>query len=326
MSIDINDVTIEKSLGSGMSGNVYLAKYNNKSYALKIEYVNDDAITPNLKRRLWREIYFAEKFSNNYPDYFVYLHAYDIINDCKEPQTKNQINNKIKYSSGNYDKYCSRKLYSFVDTTLDKIKLKNLNETYSMIIQLLNIANLLQNNMFVHADITPNNIGVNYTDKKTINLFGYDVPTYGKLYLLLDFGSVLHKDFIMDEYETKRYNAKLGNEADIIFFGHVLSELEYKNKKIAGEKYNFDKDYELFKKSNKYKKIKHVTHNKEHQIYLYDMFYHEKHVEDYYGKNIKINYSTFDIPKEDVLFYILSKRNIEQNIKYFYEKIINNVS
>ena len=47
--------------------------------------------------------------------------------------------------------------------------------------------------------------------------------------------------------------------------------------------------------------------------------YPELHVGMYYNTNIKKR-PTFNIPKEDIIYYIKSNRNIEDNINYLFDK------
>ena len=80
--MDINKFKLDKKLGSGMFGTTYLAFYKNKKYALKIEKISEKDITFDLSLRDRRDIEFSENFANNYPEQFIYLYKYDLINDC----------------------------------------------------------------------------------------------------------------------------------------------------------------------------------------------------------------------------------------------------
>ena len=324
--IDINKLKIIKNLGSGNYGNVYLVNDTNKNkYALKIEYIEEDELEKSLKSKVWREIYFCENFSNKYTDFFMKLYSYDVLDDCKEIKTPKQLlyesNDNIKK-----DKYCSRKLFSLVDTTLNKINLIKFskNEIYSMIIQLLHIIYLMQNNNYTHNDFNSKNIGIIYTKKKSIKIFDYDIETFGKIYVLIDYGKVLSDKFILTPKEKIKYEEKINKESDEIFLGYILDIFNFKNKKLYKKKYIFEDDYTLFQKSKRYNDLKNIVTDEKLQIYLYDIYYHEEHIKDYYGKNIRVIPNKKIISDEDILFYIKSERNIHDNITYFYKKIIEN--
>ena len=76
---NIDNYEIVKQLGNGMSGTVYLTTFENKNYALKIQHILTEKLIPGSSD--WREIVFSEKFGNKYPDQFMKLYTYDIINN-----------------------------------------------------------------------------------------------------------------------------------------------------------------------------------------------------------------------------------------------------
>lgn len=174
---------IIKELGHGMIGTTYLIKIKNKHYALKIEKVIEDVIDKNkidiihnTKYPEWREIEFSKKFGNKYPEQFMQLINYDIIENCDHVQkytpqsiesmpesVRKIINEKINST------YCIRKIYSLVDCDLSKI-INNLNkkELYSFIIQTIHIIFLLNKNGYNHNDLHGQNIGVIKTKKNIL--------------------------------------------------------------------------------------------------------------------------------------------------------------
>jgi serine/threonine protein kinase len=150
MSID--DYKIIKELGSGVFGTTYLVKKDNKEYALKIEKILEKDIKEDLSSPVWREIDFAKNLGNLYPDQFMKLYDYDIIDNCTHNQ---KYPDYVKYfikelqdslSEKTQSIYCSRKVYSLIDTTLEyliKKKLKDQNQIYSIIIQICYIVYLM---------------------------------------------------------------------------------------------------------------------------------------------------------------------------------------
>ena len=77
----INKYKIIKKIKSGGQGSVFLTKYNNKKYALKIEKIIEKDITKNLGSIYWREIEFTTYMNKKYPNLFLKLYAHDIVNN-----------------------------------------------------------------------------------------------------------------------------------------------------------------------------------------------------------------------------------------------------
>jgi len=69
-----------------MIGTVFLAKYKNKKYALKIEHILEADLKKSSSSQIWREIFFSTKFANKYPEQFIKLYSYDIIDNCTHKQ------------------------------------------------------------------------------------------------------------------------------------------------------------------------------------------------------------------------------------------------
>ena len=125
--MDIDKVKIIKKIGNGMAGIIYLIKYKNKEYALKIEKIPEKyALEKNLNSREWRDIEFSLNFANNYPDQFTLLYKYDIINDCTHIQEyTNDLSTFPEHIQNiiiekNNSNYCIRKVYSLIDIVLER--------------------------------------------------------------------------------------------------------------------------------------------------------------------------------------------------------------
>lgn len=186
-----------KKLGSGGQGVVYLVMKNSNKFALKIDHIIDSDINKNLKSYIWRDIEFSNYMFNKYPNHFIKLIEYDFIDNCKNKykikipidnltQQINEINNR---------NLCSRRIYQYVDYTLDKIIDKiNIQQVYSIIIQLAYIIYIMHNEGYVHGDLHEYNIGIIITKKKYITILNYKVKTFGYIVKLIDYGRVLHKN------------------------------------------------------------------------------------------------------------------------------------
>ena len=172
MSID--DYKIIKELGSGVFGTTYLVKKGNKEYALKIEKILEKDIKEDLSSPVWREINFAKNLGDLYPNQFMKLYDYDIIDTCshkqKYPDYIKYFNKELQDSLAEkvQSTYCSRKVYSLIDITLADVikKIRDQNQIYSIIIQICYIVYLMNKHGYTHNDTHSGNIGIKYTKKK----------------------------------------------------------------------------------------------------------------------------------------------------------------
>jgi len=203
----INKYKIIKKIKSGGQGSVFLTKYNNKKYALKIEKIIEKDITKNLSSIYWREIEFTTYMNKKYPNLFLKLYAHDIVNNYNFT-LDNPYN--IEYIDKlNKSKYCSRKVYEYIDTTLDKI-INNLsyNELYSILIQLCYIIYIMNKNGYTHNDIHISNIGIKNTNKNNIIIFNKRIPSYNKIVKILDYGTTKIKIILNNFYFCSRFFSK----------------------------------------------------------------------------------------------------------------------
>jgi serine/threonine protein kinase len=98
--INFNNITNVKTLGTGMFGTTYLAKYNDNNYALKIQKILSNDRNKSYKKSLWRELNLYDYINNLKPPqekFFTKLYGYEIIDDCKHKQIrpyKIDLNNK----------------------------------------------------------------------------------------------------------------------------------------------------------------------------------------------------------------------------------------
>lgn len=193
---DINKFKIIKELGHGMNGVVFLVKYHDKKYALKIEHIYEKDIEKSNSSYIWREIFFCKKLGNKYPNQFTKLYKYDIISDCNYKHSKNIILNiKNKIDGLSQSKYCIRRIYDLVDGTFKDLIYKLSDEQISsFILQLSHTMMLLQKNGYSHGDIHFGNIGYIKTTKTYIKILNNKIPTYGYIYKLIDYGFIKNKN------------------------------------------------------------------------------------------------------------------------------------
>jgi hypothetical protein len=55
-NINFSNISVIKTLGTGMLGTTYLVNYKNNKYALKVQNILPSEKNKNYKNALWREI------------------------------------------------------------------------------------------------------------------------------------------------------------------------------------------------------------------------------------------------------------------------------
>ena len=94
-AVNFNDIKIINTLGTGMYGTTYLAKYNNDNYALKIQHILPSDRNKSYKKGLWRELTKPEidllKSCKNIIGVGASAKGITILNFIKEDLIKNNI-------------------------------------------------------------------------------------------------------------------------------------------------------------------------------------------------------------------------------------------
>lgn len=226
---------IVKKIASGSEGTVFKAKYKNKTYALKITNILKKDAKKSLASPTWREIYFATIMSKKYPNHFMKLYDHDIVSNCNKQYFKMNIDDidlsprlRKKYVNLVNSGFCSVNVYTYVDFTLSEMINKlSKKQLHSGIIQIAYIIYVTRKEGYINYDSGPHNIGLMKTDEKYIKIFDYDVPTFGYIYVALDYGRVYGKNFIYTKQELKYLkNFELTDTFSLKF----ITRLEYKLK------------------------------------------------------------------------------------------------
>jgi hypothetical protein len=339
MSIDKYKIT--KKLGSGVYGTTYLVKKNNIKYALKIEKILNKEIKEDSSSPVWRDIYFAKYFGNLYPDHFMKIHEYDIIDNCKHeqiyPEYIKYYNKKLQDSLSEriQSNFCSRKIYSLIDSPLKDIipRLKNQNEIYSIIIQICYIIYLMNKHNYTHNDINNDNIGVIYTNKdKHLKIFNEDIPTYGYQLNLIDYGYVLHDKFNFTERpemglpENEVHEKSMKDELKKTLSKLLVDQSNF-NKTFDKMTINWNKIYTDFYETNKGKILQSITTNKTDLFNLYMMINPLNWEKLILGENFKTYIPIHKLLQTDDLVFILQNtpidkpEDIEKITRYFIMKL-----
>ena len=236
-------IKLNKKLGEGVNGTVYLCKYKSRNMIYKIEKYNNDKST---KSSFIRELEFS-KFAKLHKNRFLTLKYHNIIKDCKHKQKlpkgfeyfedkfKIRILNKQKY------KYCSILVYEPVlKYTLTKIrdKLTN-NQLLYAFNYLLKSIDLLQKNKYVYNDLHGYNIMTNSTLSK---------------WYFIDYGAIYKKGW------TKNFSdkqSKFNNDYETLIWTFIENPfIDYLYNKGLFKNFNHKKYILSLKNSSKFNEIK----------------------------------------------------------------------
>jgi hypothetical protein len=331
----INKYKVIKFLGQGVTGKVYLVSKNNVKYAMKVVY-----ITSHNDSFLQTEIKFLETIGKQNPDQFTQLIDYEIVDNCNDvfPDIPEWMTDSERtyFTKLHSAKICVKKIYSLVDTTLSNINLKklNLNQKYSIIIQILYIVYLFQQGNYNHGDLHSSNIGVLYVNKqKTINIFGKKIPTYGIQLQVIDYDGILQYDTMSStkSYQqwantTEKEHYVGRNILDKILICIVVTNsrkywqfVQENNIKLKG----LEKDSKkIFNQKNEMKIINEMTNNDIIKFNLFEFLFTAKFQKVILGKNfINILPIEYYIPREDILFSYINYNNTELLINYYINKL-----
>ena len=254
----------DKIINSGWNASFYKIKIGNKYYGLRREKIfEEDAIkydfkeetllenteSNHLPENLYRIIYNNLTLYKINKIHFVKLYDYR-INKCK---FKQQITTSIMNCPDGLERhnklmdseYCFDMLVDLKDGDLLDILYKmTQNQLYSMIIQCLYGLYLMSYNGFYHFDLNNKNFLYQKTNKKSIKIFNLNIPTFGFIWSIIDFGKVLHINFKLSdsEYSTLNYcdlkkfnnlgfleNAILHNDKAKIIINKIMSNIDVKN-------------------------------------------------------------------------------------------------
>lgn len=332
-----NNYTIIKEIGIGMLGTVYLVKDKLKNkYAMKIEKIFKEQTNKSLKYRFAREIEFSNKMNKKYPEHFMKIYDDWVDENCYHIQDLDKIGINIelfdKQTQIFYKKlfdspYCLIKIYSLVDLTLKDLVEKNKideKQYYDIFIQCLYVMELCEKNGYLHQDWKMDNIGLIKTNKKFIIIFNKKVKTHGYLVVLIDYGGVIHKKYILSNYEKKIFK----NEITDLFF--MFDRYRYNmifNFKEFENKYNIDTfnpvkiNKEHNKEIKKYLPENTINNNILSQ-YIYKIFFYDDFEKQLIGNNIEPIKPKLLIPLETIEFIIKNIYDIKKCIIFMLNKKI----
>ena len=314
----IKDLKLGSFIAAGYQGSVHeIFDEHRKRYAIKIIKVKEKYKEQSYEISAWREVDFANTVGNLYPNSFIYMYAYDVIDnvdDFNYNRPKKHPNANL-YNQLKKSKYAVRIVYSYINDTLDKvIHSLSKEQLYSMIVQITFAIKVMHENGYTHNDLKLHNIGAKHTSDKYVDLDdNLRVKTHGYIYKIIDYGGILHRKYDLSETSSKIHHNKMIKEVDFILYN--LFRCDFKDKFFCGGIYPKDG---TFKECHVYKNIEHYTSVWDYQYYLFAILYPTQH-QRFCTKNI--NHNTSDVklllPFKDILHYIKFKRNAGKIINYF---------
>jgi hypothetical protein len=179
---------------------------------------------------------------------------------------------------------------------------------------------LCHENGYIHRDWKMDNIGFIKTDNKFVNIFGYQVKTHGYYVILLDYGAVIHKKYILSSYEKKLFK---DGKTDLFFMFDRYKHNMIFNFKEFEEKYKVDTFEQIIIDTKIKKEIKQFLPEKNSTLeqYFYKLFYYEKYEKQLIGKDVKCIQPKLFLPLDDVKFLIKNIYDIKKCILFLLKKI-----
>jgi serine/threonine protein kinase len=217
--MDFSKIKVIKKLGAGMWGTVYLIKYGNKKYAMKVQKILEEEKSQSPKFPIWRELLFyrdIDKMQPEFQKFFCKLHEFKLqkCGKYKHIRPKNIPDNSVfveKFKKINASNICVVLIIDYVGSlSLNNYLLKNRSpkKIYTILLQICKINFILSDLKYSHNDLHPSNIMIIPTKDKTFELMGKQVPYSGLQLVAIDFGNMTNAS----------YGKELSNDSEEYYF------------------------------------------------------------------------------------------------------------
>ena len=240
---------IISEINCGCFSTVYKIKIGSKYYALRRQKVlKDEAVEYNYNFKnnkilentrtgyfnIYKVLYFNNFINKINKNHFSILYNYQ-INKCNFTQklldrcigAEHLTRRNLLLKS----KYCFDMIFDIKDGSLDNI-INNLsqNQFYSLIIQILYGLYLMHKNKFYHKDTNITNLCYKKTSIKYLNILGLNVPTFGYIFSIIDYGDVQSILFLSTDINVNKVLSYL----DLSYYDNIrfLAECLFYNDKI----------------------------------------------------------------------------------------------
>jgi tRNA A-37 threonylcarbamoyl transferase component Bud32 len=293
------------------------------------------------KYAIWRDISTSLALKE-YDNHFLKIKEFRVVKECTFKQHRNRAIDKYgladRYEELAKSKYCIEIITDLKEGSLVTIyESLSKNQIISMIIQLTYAIYLMHQKKIWHGDIHPGNICYNKTDKKFIKVFNENVPTYGYIFSLIDYGGTGKPDDNLDKKLRDIVN-ETGDTGYIKEYIDVLSlnnEICYlrKNKNLilnSGLTFNpkeYKAEIQLWPEFNTikemYKDLFTVKVKEESLInprIMMEIIYADKIYKDYFKFDNQLKYGLDTV---ESIYYIncILDNNPEKIIKYLNDRI-----
>jgi hypothetical protein len=328
--VNIDNLKINKKLGAGMLGTVYLATDENKNkYALKIEHILKKDLEKDTSSKIWREILFIKEMSK-IPNHFMKLYDYKFSEQCTHIQKYGvpldifPDNMQAQFKKLAESPYCIIKVFDLkggsIGSLFDSGKLSQ-NQIYSMIIQITYAISIMMKYRYIHGDLHDGNITYTKTDKKTITINNQKVPTFGYIYSIIDYGEVLSDKFKLSKLEKQRWkwNQQISEISSLVEMLVDTSRFwKFMNKnKIKPDWKNIHKQ---FNKQPEYEIIKKFNVGDRFAMNLFAIFFPKVYQQVLSGTDKYFEFK-YLIPKGELLYIMINVNEPKKIIDYFMNKI-----
>lgn len=203
-----NVYTIKRVIGRGVWGTVVEAERQGGSYAIKTQAIRSehDSILRN-------ELLFDAEMAQHNPTIFVAIVQHSISKKCNLPVSipsqfehdKHAVQYiRKRYQSG----MCCHIVYPKMDHPLvpEWILKSSWQERASFLAQMWNAIAILQHSQWVHGDVHEGNIAFLNTKQTFVDIQNVQVPTFQKIYKLIDYGSVMHPSIIHPNQHFQQFS------------------------------------------------------------------------------------------------------------------------
>jgi len=183
----------------------------------------------------------------------------------------------------------------------------------------------MHSNGYIHGDFHNGNIGIVNTNEEYITILNKQIPTYGRIYKAIDYGSIMYLPNL--KVKQLRINFENFKNSEIRDIRYLLVDHKYvkiykffNKHKIQAK--DFTIAYEDFKLIDEYKIISKYTEDRQLQLDLLNMIYPEIYKNIMFTTKFKQNIQPeIILPLEDIIFNIQADTNLLKLIHYFMSKL-----
>lgn len=290
--------TIERALGNGVEGMVFLVKNKDgKQFAMKAYRRCDEA-----KFALEQE--FNKNVVRKHPGKFMRI---------IQSQNVTIADKDLHYLP---EGTCHLVVYEAVDRILTNLMTTLPKEAlYSIIIQLIDATRVMHDKGYVHGDLHPGNVGLVFTENQEVTLSDKTrIPTHGYQVKLVDYGMLRRVADRRGNRTLVNYEASWMVRTLICPWDRDLWTVEHDTlvKNPAIMKSMLDDGYDEL--------LSEFTRNRQDKILLMRTLFPHEYMKRVFGRYPRRKFST-TLPMEDLIFTLRADKNQELLMQYFRQRL-----